>query len=134
MKLFRLFSIPSLVTVMMGAAVLAACTSTTSPGYPPGPGAGLPPVVSTDGTLVDERALVALEAAYNVAASAYVAADDRGQIPPAVRERARQALVSSYQALTLARTAYRAGDSPTFATQAAEASRLVAQARELIPK
>lgn len=135
MKLFRLFSLPSLASVMLLGLALTACTTAGgSVPLPGGDGSTAPPIVSTDGTLADERALFAVEAAYYVAATAYVSADDRGLIPGPTRERARQALVTSYQALNLARTAYRAGDSPTFSAQAAEALRFATQARDLIPK
>lgn len=131
MKLSRLFAFPSLATVLIGALMLAAC-ATTSP--PPGvPGSGPPPVVSAAGTLADERALYALEAAYNVAAHAYVTADDRGQLSATLKARIRPALTASYAALRAAREAHAAGNATTFATQAAAVVRFANEARALIP-
>lgn len=126
--------IPSLAVVLFGALVLAACVGGPAPVFPGGDGSTAPPVVSTSGTLRDEQALFAVEAAYNVAANAYVTADSRGLVTPDVRERVRPLLIQSYQALELARTAYRVGDATTFAAQAAEATSLAIRARDLIPK
>lgn len=120
----------TLILALCGALCLAGCA--TLP--PPTGSAGPPPIVSTQGTLVDERALFAAEAAYNVAAHAYLTADDRGQLPAGVRATARDALIKSFDALEVARRAYAAGDAPTFAAQAAAVIALAADARRLIPR
>lgn len=130
MKLSRLLGIPSLAMVLMGALMLASCGTVAPAG---GSGVG-PPIVSTRGSLNDERALYAVEAAYNVAAHAYVTADTAGQLPAALKARVRPVLVSSYQALLAARAAYAAGDAATFTAQARAAVEFATQARELIPK
>lgn len=131
MKLLNGF--PSLAAVLVGALVLAACATGPAPVLPGGDGSTAPPIVSTQGSLRDEQALFAVEAAYNVAANAYVSADSRGVLPAAVKARAQPILVSAYRALEAARTAYRIGDATTFAAQASEATRLASQARALIP-
>ncbi|MBY0395656.1 MAG: hypothetical protein K2X91_04185 [Thermoleophilia bacterium] len=131
MKLSRLFALPSLAAVLIGAMVLASCATVAPPGGPPGSSPS--PVVSAAGTLTDERALYALEAAYNVAAHAYVTADDRGQLSAELKARIRPALTASYAALRAARAAHAAGNADSFATQAAAVVRFANEARALIP-
>jgi len=129
-KLSRLFAFPSLAAVLIGAMGMASCAPVAPPG---GLSGSSPPPVTAQGTLADERALYALEAAYNVAAHAYVTADDRGQLSAELKARIRPALQSSYAALLAARAAYRAGDAATFAAQAGAVVEFANRARALIP-
>ncbi len=117
------------------AAVLAlAGCATSGPSVPPGGSVDPPPIVSTGGTVVDEQAMFALEAAYNVTATAYLAAVDSGMIRSGADAPVRRVMIQGYRALQLARAAYRVGDAATFAAQAAAATEALERATALIPK
>ena len=118
----------SLAIVCALSLTAAACA--TMPAAPPG--SGPPPVTAAQNTLLDERALFAAEATYNVAAQAYLAADGRGQIPAPTKAAARSILIRSYEALRLARQAYQIGEADTFTAQIASAAALAAEARALV--
>jgi hypothetical protein len=117
-------------------ALASACATASGPGTsgPPGGVYQPPPVLTTDGTVLDEQALFAVEAAYNVAATAYLSADGRGQIPATTKAEVRPIMASAYEAVLLARAAYRIGDASTFTAQAAAAIEAATRAAELIPK
>lgn len=117
-----------LILACCAALALTACGPT---GTIPDIGA---PIASTQATTMDEKALIALELAYNTAGTAYLTARDRGLLPAATLTQSRTALLRSYDALLLARRAYSIGDASSFSAQAAlvisaagEAKRLVAQ-------
>lgn len=125
--------------LMVGALALAACSTSSGhrPDNPPGGGGGgsvVAPGYPQQNEIRDEQAMIAVEAAYNVAASAFIAADSRGLIPEPQRDRAGEAVAMSYEALRLARAAHSMGDAATFEAQAREVGRLTSLARELIPK
>lgn len=124
------------IMAIAGAAALALAACAHNPG-PSGPGSGSGPGATVDpptsaSEVLDERALFAAEAAYNVAATAYVAADSRDVLPPAVAARAQPLLAKAYVALRGARVAYAASDALNFAAFAREATTLATQARVLI--
>lgn len=106
------------------AMALAGCSTTYAP--------GTTPVVSAQETVLDERALFTAEAAYNVAATAYLAAAGRDQLPAAAKAQARAVLVRSYDALKLARSAYAVGDAATFAAQISAATAFATHARAVL--
>lgn len=114
--------------ILAAAFALTACGATTGTLTP---GA---PIVSTQPTLADERALFAAEAAYNVAANAYLSADSRGQLAPAVKVSAKAGLERAYAALVLARRARDVGEAATLVEQAALALRLATDVRNSIPR
>lgn len=137
MKLMRM---AALAAGMMAAMALAACSTSSGggSGYPPG-GGGSGGSIEAPGypqqqEIRDEQAMIAVESIYNVAATAYVAASEQGQIPAEIQNRAQDALALSYESLKLARAAHRIGDATTFRAQAIEAGRLATLARDLIPK
>lgn len=136
MKLMRLAAVAA---GMMAAMALAACSTSSGggSGYAPGGGTGgsiEAPGYPQQQELRDEQAMIAVESLYNVAATAYVAASEQGQIPAEIQNRAQDALALSYESLKLARAAHRIGDATTFRAQAIEAGRLATLARDLIPK
>lgn len=108
--------------------MLAACATTT------GPAIGPAPIASTQGTVIDEQALIGAELAYNTAANAYLTARNRGLLPAATLAQARTALLRSYDALELARRAYEIGDATSFARQAALVISAAAEAKRLVPQ
>ena len=89
------------------------------------------PIAAT--TAVDDRAMFAVEAAYNVPAHAYVTADANGLLTPAVKAQAKPLLLQAYEALELARAAYQAGNAAGFEAQAAAVQDLANRANALIP-
>lgn len=116
--------------ILFGAAALAlaACTPGAVATYNP----GVTTIVSTQETLIDERALFAAEAAYNVAATAYLTAVDNGQLEGARKASSKAVLVRSYEALLAARQARSVGEASTFTTQAAAALSLAQQVTALL--
>lgn len=91
------------------------------------------PAVSTRGTAIDEKALFAVEAAYNVTGTAYLAAVDAGVLTGARKDEVKIKLQLAYSALLAARRAYEIGDARTFAEQAAAVVSATDQAKALIP-
>jgi hypothetical protein len=85
-------------------------------------------------TVVDDRAMFAVEAAYNVPAHAYVTADANGLLTPALKAQIKPLMLQAYDALELARAAYRAGNVAGFEAQAAAVRDLASLANALIPK
>lgn len=120
MRIFCLAAVACLS--LMGAA--CATTDITNPGTSP-------PPITGENTVVDEKAMIAAELAYITAAEAFVTARDRQLVSPEVLATARSALIRSFDALKLARTAYRAGSASSFAEQAAIVISAAAEARRL---
>lgn len=84
-------------------------------------------------TTVDEKALFALEAAYNVVGNTYLAAVDTGMLTGARKDEAKLNLDVAYGALRRARTAYEIGNSESFKAQADMARAALDLARRQIP-
>lgn len=59
-----------------------------------------------ESTKIDNQAMFAAEAAYNVPAQAYVAADANDKLSPAVKATVKPVLVDAYGYLLIARCAY----------------------------
>jgi hypothetical protein len=85
-------------------------------------------------TLVDEKALIAAETAYNLPAHAYVTFDATGNITPELKAKVRPLLIKSYDALKLARVAYNAGDGCSLKRYSDLAQAFGSQAKALLPK
>src|SRR4051812_2146608 len=96
------------LTVMVAAclalAVTAACQT-----LPTAVSLATQPVCA--GVTVDEKLWYAAEAAYNVPAQAYVAANSRGLITPALKAVIKPKLITMYEGLKAARLAYKACDA-----------------------
>lgn len=116
-----------LLIACCAALALGACAPTGS-----FPGLGIGPIASTQGTLIDEKALIATELAYNTAGEAYLVARQRGLLPAATLAQARAALIRSFDALVIARRAYDAGNADSFAAQAAIVVSAAAEAKRLV--
>ncbi len=86
------------------------------------------------GTLVDDKALYAAEAADFGAEAAADAAVDNGLLKGAAAAKASSALDEAHAALVAARAAYAAGDAKTCADRIAAVQALVADVWALIPK
>lgn len=118
-----------MVAIAAAALSLGACGTSGGPSIPTGP------IVSTDGTLADERALYAAEATYNVAATAYLAAVDAGGLPPGPRrDLVKSILQRAEDALLAARTAHRAGEAETFAAQIVLVTSLAGNVVDLVDR
>lgn len=109
------------------AALLAFAATGCAPMASPVPTA---PVVSTTETLIDERALFAAEAAYNVAASAYLAIESTLTVDQKAPIKA--ALGQAYGALILARHARDIGEADSFVEQTRAALAFASRANTLI--
>jgi hypothetical protein len=86
------------------------------------------------GTLADEKAMYAAEATYNVTAQAFLEANNTGKLSPALRDTAKTKLLAAYQALKLARVAYKVGNTCDFFSNFSNLKSLVSQAKEYLPK
>lgn len=117
----------------MKRLMLAVAASLALSGCGAGFMLGADPVPIVQNHVLDERALIAAETAYNIAGEAYLTAHRRNLIPVDIQPQARDLLVRSFDALLLARQAYAVGNATTFAEQVAIASRLAAEAKRLIP-
>ena len=126
---------------LFAALALAACTTSAPVGAPPPAPAAAPtpaaapfsPATVANLTVIDEKALYAAEALYNVPAHAYVAADSNGTLPVGVKAALKPVLVQAYAALKVARAAYAAGNATGFADAVDKLSRLSGEAKALLP-
>lgn len=75
-------------------------------------------------TVLDDKAVYAAEALYNVPAYAYVSANKNGTLPASVKAWAKPKLIQLYSMLKLARAAYKAGDVAGFNCQFAAMTNL----------
>ena len=88
----------------------------------------------TSNTLVDEKLLFTAETAYNIPADAYVRAEATGKLPADIKATVRPLLIQAYEALKLARTAYKAGDGCSLKRYADLAVLLGSKAQLALPK
>lgn len=91
------------------------------------------PIVSAEQTLIDEKSMYGAEAAYNIAANAYVTADAVGALDAASKAKVKPLMISAYSALVAARTAYRLANADSFYEQVALVKKLSEEARAVIP-
>lgn len=126
------------IVAAIGALALAAsgCSVSTGPWVPTNPATPYAAPAKPGGvaskTLADERAMYAAEAAYNVAASAYVTADSNGVLTPAIKAKVKPYLTKAYAALKVARSAYAAGNTGDFFTAVADLETAANQAKALL--
>lgn len=85
-------------------------------------------------TVMDERALIVTEAAFYGAQGAIEGAVDAGLLKGDNAAAVMNYHKAAYDALLLARAAYKAGDAATFPAKVAATQKLIAQAWALIPK
>lgn len=86
-----------------------------------------------DRTLRDEQGLWAAEAAYNVPAAAYVSAHSRGLVNDDLKAILKPRLITLYDLLKAARTAYRFGDAAGFTAKKEALEALRNEIMPLIP-
>lgn len=137
---------------LASALLVSACVTANAP-REPSPGsttAAFPPVSPVNpaakpaereqdcglasGMVMDEKALYAVETAYNVPANAYVTFDAAGKIPPDLKAQVRPLLLKAYDALKVARGAYAVGNSCDFFTAVANVKYFANAAKALMPK
>lgn len=92
------------------------------------------PVPLGDFTVLDDKAMFAAEAVYNVPAQAYVSANSRGLVKPPLKATLKPMLVAMGDTLRLCRTAYKIGDLTSFNQRYAGLMVLKSQVMHLIPK
>jgi hypothetical protein len=109
----------------LACLALAGCNGSIAP---PAPATAL------QGTAVDEQAMYAAEALYNVPAQAYTVADANGQLSPEVKRQAKAMLENAYKVLLIARSAYASGNAEGFNSQVRQLTILSDAIRQLIPK
>lgn len=113
--------------ILFAACLALATLSSTACATKP-----LLPVV--EDTLVDEKALYTAEAAYNIAASAYIAADTADLMKPEIKAKVKPLMVKAYAALLSARDAYLLLNASAFSEQVSLALKLSKEAAALIPQ
>lgn len=120
---------------------LAACQNGGTPAPAPSSGnavveassASPSPAVATGACELSTTAMYAAEAAYNAPAAAYVAADSRGVLSPALKTRVKPMLTEAYEWLKKARLFYRARDAVGFCGSSASLKSVAGQALALLP-
>ena len=86
-----------------------------------------------DAIVMDEKTAYAAEVLYNIPAQAYVSADTRGLITPAMRAVLRPKLIYLASLLDAVRAAYKIGDATSFKARYRELKALKEQVTPLIP-
>ncbi len=121
--------------ILVAALALVACQPATT-GEPPNTNSNITAVDSGCGiasnTLADEKALFTAETAYNVPADAYVKLG--ANLPADKRAAVRKVLIQAYDALKLARAAYKAGDGCSLNSYVNLVNTLGTQAKTILPK
>lgn len=112
---------------------LASCGTTGALNTAETVGQAVPAVTQPTAGLIDEKALYAAEAAYNVAATGYLNAVDSGALKDPTKALVKACLMDAYSALVLGRKAQKIGDAPSFGAQVGIARRLAEQAATLKP-
>lgn len=97
------------------------------------PSASPSPAVATGACELSTTAMYAAEAAYNAPAAAYVSADGRGLLTPALKARVKPMLTEAYDWLKKARLFYSARDAVGFCGSTASLKSLAGQALALLP-
>ena len=112
-----------LALAVVPALALSACSN----------GQTINPAASTlAATALDDKAMYAAEALYNVPADAYVVADNNGKLSPAIKEKAKLLLIKAYAVLEATRAAYKAGNATEFAAQDNNLSKLSEAIKALV--
>jgi hypothetical protein len=123
------------MTRMTRLALFAALALATVPlGACAGGQAPSAPAVDLSQTAIDEKALYAAEALYNVPAQAYVDADARGKLTPEMKAVLKPKLADAYKALLAIRVAYEIGNETMFVNKLATLGELSASILSLTPK
>jgi hypothetical protein len=86
------------------------------------------------GHVADEKAWYAVEAAYNVPAQAYLAANAHGLLTPSLKATLKPKLQAMNQVRLAAKAAYQACDAASLTTKLAALTQLRDQVMPLIPK
>jgi hypothetical protein len=123
-----------LILIAMASLGLAACQPV--PGATPTPNP-TPNEVSDCGiasnTVIDEKVMIGAESAYNIAAHTYLTLDGAEKLDAEAKAKVRPMLVSAYDNLKLARTAYNAGDGCSLKNYTDLVEVFTSRARSLFP-
>ncbi len=120
---FRLIAFASCLALAACSAPLAGTGST---------GGGTAPTGAAS-TAIDDKAMYAAEALYNVPAQAYVVANANGKLTPALKLKLKPLLIDGYNALVLVRAAFVAGNATSFADAVSKLTAISAAINNLIP-
>jgi hypothetical protein len=83
---------------------------------------------------VDEKAMYAAEATYNVAAKVYLEANRANVLSPSIKSIAKEYLTRAYQYLLAARAAYKLGNATTFNERISDLNAATSQIKTLLGK
>lgn len=125
-----------LLLALAAAASLAACAhaQTDAPPKISTPAAAEAPKVCTAGNTLDEKVLIGAELFYASAADTYLAVQRAQPFTEPIKGQIKSGLATGYDALKLARTAYRVCDAPTMFGKIGQAYGLISGAKALLPK
>lgn len=84
-------------------------------------------------TNMDEKAMYAAEALYNVPAQAYVSANSNGLLSAPVKAKVKPLMVKAYDVLLTVRSAYKLGDAAGFSQRYGALKTLSSQVKALLP-
>lgn len=108
-----------MILIALAAILLPACTMTAPQTLPP-------PVQVADMTIADEKAGLAIELAYQAAATAALTADRAGIVPDTMRPRIAAANRRAIAAVGAVRAAYDASNAASYAEALPKAREAVA--------
>ena len=115
------------ILIAFGVLAVGACTT-----IPSAINLATNPVCT--GYTADEKAWYAAEAAYNVPAQAYLAANSHGLLTPALKATLKPKLQTAYLVVKAARTAYLACDAASLHDKITTLLQLKAEVLALVPK
>lgn len=122
MRIVALFAALALTGCGLNAGTVASAGAATADaiGAPP-------PVAVADATVLDERAILALELAYKAARIAVELSVDTKVVWGATAARVAEYDNKAFLALTVARSAYRTGNASSYKTALSEAQAAISQ-------
>jgi len=118
------------IAMICATSLLVACSSGANVSVEP----SSTPTVEASSVVIDDKAMYAAEALYNVVAQAYVVADANKQLNSETKAKIKPYMIEAYSALKAAREAKRIGDIEVFTQQSARLQDYLGYAKMLLPK
>lgn len=120
----RKYILPLLLSALLSACAVGGASLATA--IPPAP------IVVADRTMIDERAALGVELAYQAAALSLRTAIRADLLSPAARAHAQSAEAKAYLAVTAARAAYDTGNAASYPVAIAQAQQAVAALQSIL--
>lgn len=125
-----------MLLALVAAASLAACAHAQTDALPKitPPAVAEAPKVCAPGNTLDEKVLIGAELFYASAADGYLVVQRAQPFAEPTKGQIKAGLATGYDALKLARAAYRVCDAPTMFGKIGQAYGLISGAKALLPK